>query len=468
MRRAKIVCTMGPATLKEGILERLVEEGMDCARLNFSHGEHADHLATAKRIRAAAEKAGRIVTILGDLQGPKIRVGKFADGPVELVAGKTFILTGEKVPCTKDRAWVSYEPLAKDLEVGDPILLDDGLLQMRVTEIRGQEVICTIEVGGMLSDRKGVNLPGSKLSLPSLTEKDKEDLRFAIDEIQVDYLALSFVRRPADILEAKALAGDTPIIAKMEKPEAIENMEAITDVADGLMVARGDLGVEVGPEQVPMVQKRMIRIANEKRKLVITATQMLDSMIRNPRPTRAEAADVANAVLDGTDAVMLSGETAAGQYPIESVRMMHSLVMAAEEGGTLPTNLDRLARVDSGWEFSGAAARAAAILTRSLPLLGVVVVTSDGRSADLLSSYRPGVPIVAITDDVAAARRLAVRWGVVPHIEPPTQNFLESIGLARKVLHRVFPRDNAGSFALVTGFPKGNRTNTLTLQQLAD
>jgi pyruvate kinase len=468
MRYAKIVCTMGPATLKEGVLERLVEAGMDCARLNFSHGEHAEHLATAQRVRAAAAQAGRTVSILGDLQGPKIRVGKFAGGPIELTAGQDFILTGQKVPCTAERAWVSYEMLAQDVVPGNVILLDDGLLQMRVREIRGDDVICTVEVGGTLSDRKGVNLPGAKLSVPALTEKDKADLRFAVDVIKVDYLALSFVRRPTDVLEAQALAGGTPIIAKMEKPEAIENMEAITEVADGLMVARGDLGVEMGPEQVPMVQKRMIRIANQKRKLVITATQMLDSMIRNPRPTRAEAADVANAVLDGTDAVMLSGETAAGAYPLEAVQMMHALAVAAEAEGIDPREQHKLARVDQDWELSSAAARAAAILSHSLPLMAIVVVTSDGHSAAMLSSYRPGVPIIAITDDHVAAQRLAVRWGITPHVEPPTENFLGSLELGRKVLRRHFPEATTGAFALVTGFPKGQRMNTVTLQQLSE
>jgi len=466
MRGAKIVCTMGPATQAEGVVERLIEEGMDCARLNFSHGEQAGHLAMAERIRAAAKKAGRSVSILADLQGPKIRVGKFPGGPVDLVTGHQYVLTGDESPCNAERAWVSYELLAEDAKPGDLILLDDGLLAMRVKEIRGRDVVCIIETGGKLSDRKGVNLPGVKTTLPALTKKDIADLKYAVEVVKVEYLALSFVRRAEDIEQARALAGDTPLIAKLEKPEALDNLESIVDAADGIMVARGDLGVELGSEKVPMAQKRMIRLANQKRKIVITATQMLDSMIRNPRPTRAEAADVANAVLDGTDAVMLSGETASGQYPVESVRMMKSLVLEAEAASDFTVDPRQLARVGGGWEFTGAAARGAAILTGALQLAAVVVVTSDGQSAGLLASYRPRCPIIAITDDEMVARRLALRWGVCARVEPPTPNVLGSIDLARSVLAEMFPHLTEGSFCLVTGFPKGSRTNTVTLQTL--
>ncbi len=466
MRSAKIVCTMGPATLKDGVIERLIAEGMDCARLNFSHGDQAGHLATANRIREAAAAAGRVVSILGDLQGPKIRVGQFENGPVTLRQGEEYTLTGRESPCNDRRAWVSYERLAADAQPGDLILLDDGLLALRVKEIRGDDVVCLVESGGQLSDRKGVNLPGVKLSLPGLTEKDRADLRFAVDEVHVDFLALSFVRRAEDVLEAKELAGGTPLIAKLEKPEAVDHLESIVDAADGIMVARGDLGVELGAEKVPMVQKRMIRLANQKRKPVITATQMLDSMIRNPRPTRAEAADVANAVLDGTDAVMLSGETASGAFAVESVRMMNSLILAVENESEFAPGPRKMARVAGEWEFTGAAARGAAILTTALQLMAIVVVTSDGNSADLLSSYRPRVPIIAITDDESAARRLALRWGVYPRREPPTPNFLGSIELSRNVLAEFFPDSVEGAFALVTGFPKGSRSNTVTLQHL--
>jgi pyruvate kinase len=468
MRGAKIVCTMGPSTLAEGVIERLIEEGMDCARLNFSHGEQAGHLATAQRIRVAAAAVGRHVSILADLQGPKIRVGKFPGGPVDLVDGQQYTLTGEESPCNGERAWVSYELLANDAKPGDLILLDDGLLAMRVREIRGADVVCVVENGGKLSDRKGVNLPGVKTTLPALTPKDIADLKYAVEVVKVDYLALSFVRRAEDVEQAKTLAQGTPLIAKLEKPEALDNLESIVDAADGIMVARGDLGVELGSEKVPMAQKRMIRLANQKRKIVITATQMLDSMIRNPRPTRAEAGDVANAVLDGTDAVMLSGETASGLFPVESVRMMKSLILEAEAASDFAVDPRQLARVSGGWEFTGAAARGAAILTTALQLAAVVVVTSDGQSAGLLSSYRPRCPIIAITDDENAARRLGLRWGVVARVEPPTANLMGSIELARGVLAELFPERTEGAFALVTGFPKGSRTNTVTLQTLRE
>lgn len=468
MSSTKIVCTMGPATLKEGVIEQLVDAGMSCARLNFSHGEHAAHLATAERVRQAALRAGKVVAIMADLQGPKIRVGKFENGPVTLVEGQTFTLSGKKCPCNAERAWVSYEPLAQDVNPGDLILLDDGLLAMRVESIVSDDVRCIVETGGLLSDRKGVNLPGSKLSLPALTSKDTADLEFAVSQIKADYVALSFVRRPEDVLAAKALSRGTPVIAKLEKPEAVTNLEEIVEVADGIMVARGDLGVELGPEKVPMVQKRMIRIANQKRKLVITATQMLDSMIRNPRPTRAEAADVANAVLDGTDAVMLSGETAAGAFPTPSVKMMRSLVDAAEAEWDHTRDALKLVRITGEWEMTSAAARGAAMLSSTLSLMALVVVTTDGRTADLLSGYRPAVPVLAITDDVTAARRLALRWGVTPVIEPPPANLLGSIDLARRVLRQHFPGVSDGAFALVTGFPRGSRTNTVTLQTLAE
>lgn len=478
MTATKIVCTMGPATQAAGVIEELVAAGMSCARLNLSHGDHATHLATAERVRQAAMDAGRVVAIMADLQGPKIRVGKFEDGAVQLVAGQRFVLTGQPSPCNAERAWVSYEALAVDTRVGELILLDDGLLAMRVETIKDQDVVCVVETGGTLSDRKGVNLPGSQLSLPALTPKDVADLAFAVTELKADYVALSFVRRPEDVMAARALAPTMPIIAKLEKPEAVTNLEAIIDAADGIMVARGDLGVELGPEQVPMVQKRMIRAANLKCKPVITATQMLDSMIRNPRPTRAEAADVANAVLDGTDAVMLSGETASGVYPVAAVTMMRSLIAAAEaplasealaeSRGEHSKGISKLPRISGEWELENAAARAAALLSSTLDLMAIVVVATDSHTADLLSAYRPHATILAITDDAAAGPRLALRWGVVPVVAPLPPNLRGSIDLAQSVLGQHFTNHEQGSYALVTGFPHGSKTNTVTLQSLSD
>jgi pyruvate kinase len=474
MRRAKIVCTMGPAVLQGDGLEQLVAAGMDCARLNFSHGDSRQHLQTAERLRRAAAAAGRSISILADLQGPKIRVGTFPGGSVELPAGASFVLSGRPGENSAERATVSYEALAADLRPGHTVLLDDGLLALRVREVRGDDVICVVEVGGTLSDRKGVNLPGVPLSVPALTEKDRADLRFAIDEVRADYLALSFVRRAEDIIEAKALAKSTPVIAKLEKPEAVDHLEAIVDAADGIMVARGDLGVELGPEKVPMIQKRMIHAANRRGKLVITATQMLDSMIRNPRPTRAEAADVANAVLDGTDAVMLSGETATGRYPLDAVRMMDLLVREAETNQDEELSSRQLPEVSGEWEFTNAAARAAALLSFTLPLAGIVVLTRHGRSVELLSGYRPRAPIVAITPDAVAAQRLALRWGVRARTAPLVHEPEEARRLAARVLEEegLVPgsggtpgTNGAVAYALVAGWPPDGRTNTVTLQR---
>jgi pyruvate kinase len=340
MRRAKIVCTLGPATSTPEAIDALVAAGMDCARLNFSHGTHESHGRIARMVREASRRAGRPLAILADLCGPKMRIGKFPGGPVELVPGQTFTLTTRDVDGDATQVSHIYEPLARDVVPGDHILLDDGLLNLKVLETTDTDVITEVEVGGTLSDRKGMNVPGANLSTPALTDKDRVDLEFAVEELEVDYVALSFVRTADDVLQAQQLAQGTPVIAKLEKPEAIKNLDAICDVADGAMVARGDLGVEVGSEKVPLIQKRIIRSVNDRGKLVITATQMLDSMIRNPRPTRAEAADVANAVLDGSDAVMLSGETAAGKYPVKAVQMMDLIIPrggggAAGSGGHL-------------------------------------------------------------------------------------------------------------------------------------
>ena len=465
MRRAKIVCTMGPAVLAPGMLEALVGAGMDCARLNFSHGAHAEHLATAERVREAGRAVGKPVSLLVDLQGPKIRVGVFADGPIHLLAGSEFVLTGREVPSSRARASVSYPALARDVKPGDMVLLDDGLLALQVTRIEGDDVVCLVQVGGMLSDRKGVNLPGAQLSVPALTDKDRLDLEFAVKEIRADYIALSFVRRAVDLREAKLLATGTPVIAKIEKPEAIDNLLSILDEADGVMVARGDLGVELGSEKVPMAQKRVIREANKRGKLVITATQMLDSMIRNPRPTRAEAADVANAILDGTDAIMLSGETAVGAYPLETVRMMDAITREAEREGAAWRDVRELLGLADEWEFASGAAHAAALLTYTLPLVAIVVATRDGKSAELLSSYRPRAPIYALSADARVAGRLASRWGIEPRVEPVAKDLDSLRALSSRVLQEAGFAVGA-SYALVLGIPLGERTNTVLLQKI--
>jgi len=474
MRRAKIVCTLGPAVASQQRVDALVAAGMDCARLNFSHGDHASHAEIAGFVRTAAQRAGRPLAILADLSGPKMRVGTFRNGPIELTRGEEFRLTTRPIDGDQGAVSVSYEPLPRDVEEGTAILLDDGLLRLKVLRVEDEtDVVCEVEVGGPLSDRKGLNLPGAKLSTPALTDKDKADLDFAVDQLAVDFIALSFVRSPVDVEEAKRLSKGTPVIAKIEKPEAVERLDEITDVADGCMVARGDLGVEVGPEKVPLIQKRIIRETNARGKIVITATQMLDSMIRNPRPTRAEAADVANAVLDGTDALMLSGETASGAYPVKSVEMMDAIIREVESErfrGDEPTTTGppsmQTIRDWGDWEFANAAALNAALLSTVLPLRAIVVFTRYGRSANLVAEHRPRAPILAITADEKSANQLALEWGVVPRVEVPPDDLEETLRIASAVLARERLCDRGDPFALVTGWPVSARTNTVKLHRL--
>jgi pyruvate kinase len=444
----------------------LVEAGMDCARLNFSHGDHAQHIATARMVREVAARAGRPVSLLADLSGPKMRVGRFPGGPIELVPGRPFVLSTQDVPGDEHRVSVTYKPLPRDVKPGDSILLDDGLLRLSVERVDGDEVHCVVVIGGPLSNNKGLNLPGVALSAPALTAKDKVDLVAATSTIGVDYVALSFVRSPEDVREAQALAGGRPVIAKIEKPEAIERLEEILDVADGAMVARGDLGVELGSERVPLIQKRIIREVNWRGKLVITATQMLDSMMRNPRPTRAEAADVANAVLDGTDALMLSGETASGAYPIESVRMMDAIIRDVEAEAIQARLVAADPKLMDHWEFVNAAAHAAALLSFTLPLKAIVVLTRDGHTAEVLSEYRPKAPILAITPQATAANRLALAWGVVPRIGLPPEDLEETLRIATAIVSREGLCQKGDVFALVVGWPPSSGTNTVKLHRL--
>jgi pyruvate kinase len=467
MRRAKIVCTLGPSVGTPEMIDKIVKAGMDCARLNFSHGSHESHAAAAKLVRDAAMRAGRPLAILADLCGPKMRVGRFGTGKIELDVGQRFTLTTREVVGDKSIVSQTYEPLPQDVLPGTIILLDDGLLRLRVVETNDTDVICEVEVGGELSDKKGLNVPGANLSTPALTPKDREDLLFAVETLKVDYLALSFVRRAEDVAEAQAIARGTPVIAKIEKPEAIENLSAILDQAEGAMVARGDLGVEVGSEFVPLLQKRIIREVNARGKLVITATQMLDSMIRNPRPTRAEAADVANAVLDNTDAVMLSGETASGKYPVEAVSMMDAIVREVEREMLKQDNgAGALPEITEGWKFGDAAARATARLSYLLDLKAIVTFTRDGRTARLLSENRPRAPVVAITARSEVATRLALEWGVIPRVEIPPEDLEETLRVATSVIAREKLCARGDAFAMVIGWPLSQATNTIKLHRL--
>lgn len=416
-RRAKIVCTIGPATKNETAIAELISSGMNVARLNFSHGTHAEHQEVFRLLRQEAARQDVSVGILGDLQGPKIRVGKIPDPGIILITGEPFVLSvNPHETVTEHCVTIDYPYLAKEVQAGERILLDDGTLELRVTSVDGDRISTVVVIGGLLSSRKGVNLPGIKLAfLPSITAKDQEDLKFAL-EIGVDMIALSFVRSAEDVLKLRSMMDEqgrrVPIIAKIEKPTAVTNLESILDAADGIMVARGDLGVEMGPEEVPLIQKGAIDMANARGKVVITATQMLDSMIRNPRPTRAEASDVANAVLDGSDALMLSGETTTGAHPIRSVQIMNKIICSTERSERYwrepPIDLQL-------GHTTNTIARAAVACSNSLQdTRAIITYTGSGGIARLVSGYRPKVPIFALTPQESTYHSLSIYWGVVP------------------------------------------------------
>lgn len=465
LRKAKIVCTLGPASDQPEILDRLLEAGMDTARLNFSHGTHEGHATTYQRVREAAKRAGRTVAVLADLCGPKLRLGEIAGGRVDIKKGDSLqIVSGPADDFVGDasRVSTSYEALARDVSKGDSLLIDDGRISLQVTSVVGDLVDCKVLVGGPLKSHKGLNLPGVKLSVPSLTDKDREDLRFA-KSLGVDYFALSFVRCADDVHAAKLLAEDVPVIAKIEKPEAIEAIEEIVEVADGIMVARGDLGVEAGFEKVPLLQKRLINETNKHGKVVITATQMLESMITEATPTRAEVSDVANAVLDGTDALMLSGETAVGAYPVETVSKMASIIREIE-GSSLYASLPRPQELMHP-SFSTAIADAAVRAAHDVKLSAIVVYTETGHSAAVVSEYRPEAAIVALSQHENVLNRLALHWGVLPlYSEWVNQlDALMSQATGVVVAHRL--ADPGDSIAVTYGLSnKGfSHTNTLKL-----
>jgi pyruvate kinase len=416
-RRAKIICTIGPACNTEAAMRELLRLGMDIARLNFSHGTHEDHAQNIQRLRRAAAREGRTVCILQDLQGPKIRTGPLErHEPVLLKTGSVVTITPQDVAGNASRISTTFPDLARELSAGARILLSDGLIELRVRGVRGKDILCDVLNGGMLGEHKGINLPGIALSIPALTEKDRKDLEFGIDH-GVDAIALSFVRTAADIKEAKQIITshrtDVPIIAKLEKPQAIDHLEEILEAADGVMVARGDLGVEMAPEKVPVIQKHVIRQAAAWRKPVITATQMLESMIENPRPTRAETSDVANAIFDGTDAVMLSAETASGQYPRESVSIMSRIVIEAE------CNMGdfvqfRRRREHRGLSVAETICESIAHSAEDLPMGAIAIFTETGNTARMISKYRPRTPIYAFTHAEPVVQRMNLYWGVHP------------------------------------------------------
>ena len=459
-RHSKIVCTIGPASRDPRILKKLLEAGMDVARLNFSHGSHSEHLAIIKTLRNTAQKLKKTIAILADLQGPKIRTGPLASGTaVQLRTGQEFTITTAKILGDSTRVNTTFLPLPKEVHRGDRILLSDGLIELRVESVQGREVNCRVVNGGALGEHKGINLPGIKLRVPALTPKDKADLKFALAH-GVDYIAVSFVRRPEDVLLAKSVirrAGkDTPVIAKLEKPEAIENLEEILRVSDGVMVARGDLGVEMSPERVPVVQKAIIARAREFRRPVITATQMLESMTENPRPTRAEASDVANAIFDGSDAVMLSAETASGKYPVEAASMMARIICEAEESMTefaRPATQEKLKVAETVAELVCHA-------SRELHMRWIVVFTHSGFTARLISRYRPLVPIAAFSPEAATRRRMALVWGVRPLAIPDLRKVDQLAEISEKRLLQEKLVRKGDVIAVVAGTPMGVRGTT--------
>jgi pyruvate kinase len=411
MRRAKIVCTLGPAVESIEKITELIDAGMNMARLNLSHGGHDEHQKRLDLVRAAAKKANKAVAILVDLQGPKIRLGKFSSGPHELSRGDTFTITTDDIAGTKDKVSTTYKGLPGDCKAGDAIMIDDGKVSVQVVQVKGNDVITKVIQPGMVSNNKGINLPGVAVSLPALSEKDIADLRWGL-KAGVDFIALSFVRNAADIKDIHKIMDEVgvkvPVIAKIEKPQAVENLQEIVDAFDGIMVARGDLGVELPIEDVPMVQKRCITMARESAKPVIVATQMLDSMISNSQPTRAEATDCANAVLDGADALMLSGETSVGDFPIDAVKVMARIIERTEE-----VALDQIPPLKhSPATKAGAITKAATEVGLTVGAKYLVAFTQSGDSARRMSRLRSPIPMLALTPEVGTYNRLALSWGV--------------------------------------------------------
>ncbi|HHP7231740.1 MAG TPA: pyruvate kinase [Xenococcaceae cyanobacterium] len=435
-RRTKIVATVGPATLEPEVLRQLITAGATTLRINFSHGRQSDHQKAIRLIRQTAFKLNQPVGILQDLQGPKIRLGKFACGKISLKTGDDFILTSRQVECDRQISSISYDRLTAEVPENATILLDDGKVEMLVEKVdrQNQNLHCRVIVGGDLSSNKGVNFPGVCLSIKALTQKDKEDLIFGLDQ-GVDWIALSFVRNPEDIIEIKDLIANAgksiPVIAKIEKHEAIEQMDAILSLCDGVMVARGDLGVELPAEEVPILQKRLITTANKLGIPIITATQMLDSMVNNPRPTRAEVSDVANAILDGTDAVMLSNETAVGNYPVEAVKTMAKIAQRIEREQHRITP-------DAGgqWSIPNAISAAVGQIAEQLRASAIMTLTKTGSTARNVSKFRPQTPILAITPHVHVSRRLQLVWGVRPllvlDLPSASQTFQAAINVAQE------------------------------------
>ncbi len=469
MRRAKIVCTLGPAVNTPLQIRALVDAGMDAARLNLSHGSYEDHERVYQMVRDASDQTGHGVAIVADLQGPKIRLGKVADGPVQLEKGAEFTITTRDVPGDASVCSTTYAGLPGDVKPGDPILIDDGKVRLEVVSVDDTDVLTRVQVPGPISDHKGINLPGVAVSVPALSEKDVEDLRWAL-HLRADFIALSFVRSAADVEDVRAIMKEEdvflPVIAKIEKPQAIDNIEEIVDAFDGFMVARGDLGVECPLEDVPFLQKQVIEVARRHAKPVIVATQMLESMISSPRPTRAEASDVANAVLDGADAVMLSGETSVGRYPIATVETMARIIESTEDHG-----LARMAAID--WQprtRGGVIAKAAAEVGERIGAKYLVAFTQSGDSARRLSRYRGPIQTIAFTPVPVVRSQLARAWGVETFLGESVEHTDEMVRQVDEHLLRVHRVKEGDLVVIIAGSPPGipGSTNALRIHRMGD
>ncbi len=467
MRKAKIVCTLGPASINRKIISELIRNGMDVARLNFSHSDHETHQRVSQIVREESERQKKIVSILQDLQGIKIRIGNVIGGQVMLETGKEVFLYPGIKDSNDESIYISYPALLKDVYEGHTVLIDDGLIKLKVIGRTNKALKAKVIEGGILRTKKGVNLPDSKTTLHAFTDKDKKDLEFGL-KIGVDYVAISFVRRAQDIDIIKRWAKKRglklpPLIAKIEKPEALDNIEEIMDISDGIMVARGDLGVEMATEKVPLIQKMLIDLANKKGKIVITATQMLESMTQHTRPTRAEATDVANAVLDGTDALMLSAETAMGRYPIESLKMMDTIIRYTEK------NLYN--KIQSSYQlgntFPEAIADIACRASINLGANAIVVFTHSGFTARLISKMRPNVPVIAFTPDAIALRSIPIFWGTIPNLITKV-NILEEefISEAEKILIEDGLLKKGDIIVLAASSPFLGKPNVIRLHKL--
>jgi pyruvate kinase len=467
VRKAKIVCTLGPATSSPERLVELVRAGMDVARLNMSHGDYPDHLANLQNVRAAAKEVGRTVGLFADLQGPKIRLGRFAEEKVQLAYGAKFTITTEDISGDVNRCSTTHKGLPGDVKVGDLILIDDGRIQLQADEVTDTDVITTVKVGGPVSNNKGINLPGVAVSVPALSDKDKADLRWALAQ-GVDMIAMSFVRNAADVEEAHKIMSEegrkVPIIAKIEKPQAVQNLDEIIDAFDAFMVARGDLGVELPLEEVPLVQKRIVTAARRWAKPVIVATQMLESMISAPRPTRAEASDVANAVLDGADAVMLSGETSVGQYPVVTVETMARIVNETEAHG-----MGEIHTID--WDphtTAGVLTKSAADIAAGVGAKYLVTFTQSGDSARRLSRLRAGIPVLAFTPLESTRAELTLSWGIETLLVPMVSHTDDMIRQVDKALTESGRISEGERVVIIAGSPPGRAgaTNMLRVRKI--